>query len=267
MLAQTLETRRSVLETMLRMDGSMDVSRVRKKAAKGTLIRRVRELRGLTQEQLADRSGMSFQNVGHIERGTRAQRDPIQKYRQLAEGLDVLPSDLIGERDELSVAIEYAVGLSTASDMPAEGPVLPRPWLRAVPPPGLARSHECFAAWQIDDSADRRFPPKTLFYVRRAEAMNRRFRREDRVLLAHYGVEPGKRVLFEVLQGVLEVTAGGGVILLTNSNNRQVPPALVLQEAGESLYTIAGDTITAPAPGKADRFEILGKIERADVPV
>ena len=37
----------------------------------GERIRSQRRLRGLTQEQLAERAGISFAFVGHIERGTR----------------------------------------------------------------------------------------------------------------------------------------------------------------------------------------------------
>ncbi len=56
-------------------------------------LRRLRRERGLTQEQLAERSGLDLASVGRIE---RAVRDPgVRTVARLAQGLGVRPADLL----------------------------------------------------------------------------------------------------------------------------------------------------------------------------
>jgi transcriptional regulator with XRE-family HTH domain len=55
-------------------------------------MRRLRTEAGLTQEALADRSGVDFASVGRIE---RAERDPgVRTVARLAAGLGVEPVQL-----------------------------------------------------------------------------------------------------------------------------------------------------------------------------
>ena len=61
----------------------------------GDKIRRLRKERGLTQSDLADRSGVSFGAIQNLEAGKRTPRaDTIE---MLAQALDVSPNKLLGE--------------------------------------------------------------------------------------------------------------------------------------------------------------------------
>ena len=63
----------------------------------GERVREQRQLARMTQEQLAEKAGISFAFVGHIERGTRkASLDTVVK---LANALKVSPNVLL--RDSL----------------------------------------------------------------------------------------------------------------------------------------------------------------------
>ena len=55
-------------------------------------IRRLREERGYSLEQLAERSGLSFRELIYIEHGQR--NASVLTLLQIASGLDVLPSRL-----------------------------------------------------------------------------------------------------------------------------------------------------------------------------
>ncbi len=59
----------------------------------GEVVRRWREQRGLTQDQLAERAGISDTYVGFIERGDS---DPtLTVVLQIAEALNVRPAELL----------------------------------------------------------------------------------------------------------------------------------------------------------------------------
>jgi transcriptional regulator with XRE-family HTH domain len=59
----------------------------------GRKLRRARELAGLTQEEVAERSGVHATEVSRIEAGKRDPR--ISTMERLAEALEVSPSDLL----------------------------------------------------------------------------------------------------------------------------------------------------------------------------
>ena len=63
----------------------------------GRNVRRVRLAKGLTQEQLADRSGFSQQYISDLERG---RRNPTRSLFELAQALAVNHTDLITFDDE-----------------------------------------------------------------------------------------------------------------------------------------------------------------------
>lgn len=62
--------------------------------AMGARVRQWRKKRGMTQEQLAERAGVSPSYLGHIERGTRIAS--INTIVELCTALDVTPNDLLG---------------------------------------------------------------------------------------------------------------------------------------------------------------------------
>jgi transcriptional regulator with XRE-family HTH domain len=62
----------------------------------GRNLRRVRERRDLTQEAVADRSGVHATEVSRIEAGKRDPR--ISTLERLAEALEVSPGELLRRR-------------------------------------------------------------------------------------------------------------------------------------------------------------------------
>lgn len=69
----------------------------------GRHVRSLRRARGLTQEQVADRSGLSADTIRRLEHGTFS--PSLETLRKLCEGLDLLLSTLFasfeaGERNE-----------------------------------------------------------------------------------------------------------------------------------------------------------------------
>lgn len=61
----------------------------------GTVIRELREGRGWTQEELAERANMNASYLGFVERGDNVPTLTI--IIQIAEGLRVEPGDLLRE--------------------------------------------------------------------------------------------------------------------------------------------------------------------------
>lgn len=59
----------------------------------GERVRKLREQRGLTQEQLADKAGMHFTYVGQIERGVR--NPSLVNIEKLARALNVSGGDIL----------------------------------------------------------------------------------------------------------------------------------------------------------------------------
>lgn len=59
----------------------------------GAVVRELREVRGWTQEQLAERSDMNASYLGFVERGDNVPTLTI--LIQIAEGLGVAPADLL----------------------------------------------------------------------------------------------------------------------------------------------------------------------------
>ncbi|KAA9157947.1 helix-turn-helix transcriptional regulator [Amycolatopsis acidicola] len=59
----------------------------------GERVRARRDRLGLTQERLAERAGMHWSNVGHIERGRR--NLSMENILRLAAALECTPGDLL----------------------------------------------------------------------------------------------------------------------------------------------------------------------------
>ena len=68
-------------------------------AALGAAVRDLRGRRGISQEHLADLSGMHRTYVGGIERGVR--NPSFKNIRRLADALEVRPSELLLRAEEL----------------------------------------------------------------------------------------------------------------------------------------------------------------------
>jgi transcriptional regulator with XRE-family HTH domain len=67
--------------------------------ALGRAVRDLRHVRDLSQEELADRSGMHRTYVGGIERGTR--NPSFANLARLADALEVRPSELLALAETL----------------------------------------------------------------------------------------------------------------------------------------------------------------------
>ncbi|MBA3378178.1 MAG: helix-turn-helix transcriptional regulator, partial [Chloroflexia bacterium] len=64
----------------------------------GDQLRRLRQAAGMTQETLAERSGLSVRGISDLERGVK-QRPHPETIRLLASALDLAPASLVSFRD------------------------------------------------------------------------------------------------------------------------------------------------------------------------
>jgi transcriptional regulator with XRE-family HTH domain len=97
----------------------------------GTLLRRLREASGLTQEDLAARAGLSAKGISDLERGARRRPHP-QTVRALADALE-LSED---ERASLLAVVPKR------SDVAGNAPILIEAALPAPPAPLLGRERD-----------------------------------------------------------------------------------------------------------------------------
>ncbi|MDQ3965834.1 MAG: helix-turn-helix domain-containing protein, partial [Actinomycetota bacterium] len=93
----------------------------------GARLRRLREATGLTQEELAERAGLSPNAIGALERGERRRPYP-HTVRSLADALG-LSED---ERDALIAAVPGRGGTATAGPAAVPEPTLPMPPISLV---------------------------------------------------------------------------------------------------------------------------------------
>lgn len=75
------------------MPGTAHHMHMAKTGSPGHFIREWRKHRDLTQEQLAERLGMTYQNLGKIERGLVSYTQPL--LEGLADALNCTPADII----------------------------------------------------------------------------------------------------------------------------------------------------------------------------
>ncbi|MDA5109484.1 helix-turn-helix transcriptional regulator [Brevibacillus thermoruber] len=65
----------------------------------GNQIRKIRKLKGMTQERLAERSGLSFSYISDVERGTR--NISLESLGKIISALGVKPAQLFEDIEEL----------------------------------------------------------------------------------------------------------------------------------------------------------------------
>ncbi len=109
----------------------------------GALLKRQRLAAGLSQEQLAERAGLTAQAIGVLERGTRQApyRDTV---RALARALALAPAE--------AAALEAAVARGRAAAPPTPAPPLPA--LPLPPSPLVGRGREVAAVLALLRRAD-----------------------------------------------------------------------------------------------------------------
>ena len=75
----------------------------------GRRLKRVRKMRGLSQKQLAEQALISFQTVGHCERGECYPQANV--LREMARVLKVSTDYLLGLKDSDPAISEYRLNL------------------------------------------------------------------------------------------------------------------------------------------------------------
>lgn len=76
---------------------------IRKKL--GEKIRQLRKLRGFTQEQLGEKSGLSYKFIGEVERGTV--NPSLDSLISIATALDVSINDLFPVRNDFFLEFSH----------------------------------------------------------------------------------------------------------------------------------------------------------------
>jgi transcriptional regulator with XRE-family HTH domain len=93
----------------------------------GMHLRRLREAAGLTQEELAQKAGLTARGISDLERGARNRPYP-HTVRSLAAALE-LPED---ERAALFAAVPKRGGTTNEEEVDALAPTLPAPFTPLV---------------------------------------------------------------------------------------------------------------------------------------
>ncbi|QNK57446.1 helix-turn-helix domain-containing protein [Paenibacillus sp. PAMC21692] len=68
------------------------------KEAVGEQIRKARKVKGMTQERLAELSGLSFSYISDVERGTR--NISLESLEKIVTALNIKPAQLFADIDE-----------------------------------------------------------------------------------------------------------------------------------------------------------------------
>lgn len=83
----------------------------------GELIKRFRELRGLSQRKLAELSGVDRGYINQLEKG-RGGSISLRVARALAESLEILPEIFLRTEDEILERLDSEVGMFFTHDWP-----------------------------------------------------------------------------------------------------------------------------------------------------
>lgn len=87
-------------------------------AAFGATVRRLRDARGMTQAELAERVGLGRTSMTNLERGN--QNPPLSMLPLLAHGLGLSASELIAEIDSPGGDSDHDVLATTSTTKPSE---------------------------------------------------------------------------------------------------------------------------------------------------
>lgn len=237
-------------------------------AAQPPRLKLLRELRGFSQKDLAERAGIAQSQVGRIEIGETALTP--DKAALLARALDFAPSDLYADTP-LTVPLRFRVGLDTHPPLAADAPAP-----RRAAPEGITRPEECFAAEVTDDSADRLgFPRGSIVFARPPAMIAAGLALGDRILVGVPALAPGDAYT-QVLLGEFQPNIMGDLLVQLRSTNRAAPAAIMVREGAAAAMGVAGigEAPAAYTPGRigytprdTDNAEILGRVEAANIPV
>lgn len=81
----------------------------------GERIRSIRKLKGMTQEQLAERSGLSFSYISDVERGTR--NISLGSLEKIIGALNVKPVQIFEDMDKVALEIRDDATHSKLEDL------------------------------------------------------------------------------------------------------------------------------------------------------
>lgn len=230
-------------------------------------LEQLRELRGMTQAQLAELAHTTASQIGKLERGER--RLTVDWQQRLARALDCAAGDLMAEGDMLSVPIKFAIAAAdsdTAIEQPSE------PFERLAALPRLHAPHQCVAARVEDHSADRLYPPGSVLIVRQIAYLPK-LTVGQKIVVSRDG---------EALVGILDRSALGELVLLLRSTAKNVPASIVLQRppqdrdghgiadrfapASFASGSLERDTEIVYTPDPRDRANIVGVVVMAITP-
>lgn len=236
-------------------------------------LRELRSARGLTQQELAARVGMSQGAVGKLETGSR--RLKFDQAARFAVALGVAPDGIMIDTPE-AIPVLYRVAAFGADYEPADL-ALEAPTRFARPNLAIPDVDQCFGAEVADDSADAIYPRGSVVVARRVAGNGESLAIDGRTkyVVAFYRTSLEADDLMEILIGLLDVRIDGAITLVTRSSNRHVPNQPAIREAtshaqlGEATMTYLQDRRPGALPYRSERTDrglILGKIEWAERP-
>jgi len=234
-------------------------------------IRELRDMRGLSQEELGDRVGLSQQQIGSLERGQRGLT--LVATQKLAHALEVAPADLLPDVVGVSVPVAMIAASSFDEARPDSFDIAgPHNWVK--PTSAVKRPQNCFAIRVIDQHCDRLYPAGSLLVVRRLEAQDGPIPIGAKVAVRHYRSNRGGGETMEILIGVVDRPVTGDLSIHIRSTRRDMPGAVTIQAAprgnsglGETGYLdLPREREIHYAPTDNDPAEILGVVVEAITP-
>jgi transcriptional regulator with XRE-family HTH domain len=237
-------------------------------------LRELRQICGLSQQQVAAAAGISTAYYGALERGDK--RINADTAVRLSGPLRCAAGDLLAGAHGMSVPLEIAVAAAESETRPATYD-FSQPHER-LQPSRLADAENCFAAEIFDDSADLDFDRGTIVFARRLQGLREKLRVGVKVLVRFYVELAGAgsaRSTHEILYGMLDQNIVGDLMLITRTRNRLIPRNAVIQTAAptrsglaESAFVLAPrDGLIAYEARPDDPAEILGVVVYAMGPI
>lgn len=232
-------------------------------------LRELRKQQGLTQQGLAARTGVSYQQIGHLERGEV--RMDFHHAEILSRALLCSPFELMADAPR-TVPVTLAAAAAFHEDRPDRFD-LPEPHARVQVTARVAHPERCIAAHLVDDSADQLYPPDSLVIVRTIGA-GERVKLGAKVLVRHFVGSRAEGETMEVLVGRLDLSVTGDLQLQLASHNRQLRGSLTIQtpaRLGRGLGERYAAMLAKPEfvewqPRDDDMADIIGVVVLAITP-